>query len=75
MAAINQEGIPCTVGSCSEIYLERAFEKERRTIERLPVVRELGQTSLMLLVHPTLTDEHILATCEAVEKVMSEATA
>jgi dTDP-4-amino-4,6-dideoxygalactose transaminase len=69
------EGVPCFVGSCSEIYLERAFRKERRTQDRLPVVRELGDTSLMFLVHPTLSSESIEYTCRVVESVMKSATA
>ena len=73
MQAINAEGIPCFVGSCSEIYLEKAFVPERRKKERLPVAKELGETSLMFLVHPTLTEEHIQSTCAVVEKVMSAA--
>jgi dTDP-4-amino-4,6-dideoxygalactose transaminase len=72
--AINAEGIPCFSGSCSEIYLERAFPPEWRPQERLAVARELGETSLMFLVHPTLTEEYIHDTCVTVEKVMSAAT-
>jgi len=72
--AIKAEGIQCFSGSCSEIYLERAFPPEWRPKERLAVARELGETSLMFLVHPTLTEEHIRAACVAVEKVMSAAT-
>jgi hypothetical protein len=71
---INAEGIPCFSGSCSEIYLERAFPPEWRPQKRLAVARELGETSLMFLVHPTLTEEYILDTCATVEKVMSAAT-
>lgn len=74
MEAICAEGVSCFSGSCSEIYLEKAFPPEWRPRERLPVARELGETSLMFLVHPTLTDEHIHATCAAVKKVMSIAT-
>jgi dTDP-4-amino-4,6-dideoxygalactose transaminase len=72
--AIQTEGVPCFSGSCSEIYLEEAFPPEWRPARRLEVARELGETSLMFLVHPTLTEEHITATCAAVEKVMIEAT-
>jgi dTDP-4-amino-4,6-dideoxygalactose transaminase len=36
--------------------------------------KELGETSLMFLVHPTLTHEDMENTCKAVEKVMREAT-
>jgi hypothetical protein len=74
METINAQGIPCFSGSCSEIYLEKAFPLEWRPQERLGVARELGETSLMFLVHPTLTEGHILAICRAVEKVMDAAT-
>lgn len=68
-------GVPCFSGSCSEIYLEKAFPAEWRPKERLPVARELGETSLMFLVHPTLTPEHIATTCDVVRQVIQEATA
>ncbi|MGA2349837.1 MAG: DegT/DnrJ/EryC1/StrS aminotransferase family protein [Terracidiphilus sp.] len=71
---IRAEGVPCFSGSCSEIYLEKAFPDEWRPRCRLPVARELGETSLMFLVHPTLTVEQICLTCAAVEKVMIAAT-
>lgn len=69
MNAIAAEGVPCLSGSCSEIYLEKAFPPEWRPAERLPVARELGETSLMFLVHPTLTDADVEDVCRAVEKV------
>jgi dTDP-4-amino-4,6-dideoxygalactose transaminase len=71
--AINAEGVPCFTGSCSEIYLEQAFPTAWRPKHPLPVARELGETSLMFLVHPTLTEEAIHATCTTVEKVMRAA--
>jgi dTDP-4-amino-4,6-dideoxygalactose transaminase len=72
---LNTRGIPCFSGSCSEIYLEKAFEKEGlQPPTRLPVAKELGETSLMFLVHPTLTVEHMQQVAESVEKVMSEAS-
>jgi len=49
----NKEGFPCYQGTCSEVYLEKAFDgTEFRPKERLPVAKELGETSLMFLVHP-----------------------
>jgi dTDP-4-amino-4,6-dideoxygalactose transaminase len=72
MAAIVAEGIPCGSGSCGEIYREKAFEG-RRPAGRLPVARELGETSLMFMVHPTLSSADIQDTCLAVEKVMAKA--
>ena len=74
MNAVAAEGIPCLSGSCSEIYLEKAFTEELRPPERLPVAKELGETSLMFLVHPTLPADDMLDTCRAVEKVMEAAT-
>lgn len=71
--AIAAEGVPCFSGSCGEIYLEKAFPQEWRPSTRLPIARELAETSLMFLVHPTLKAEHIGATCSAVEKVMRAA--
>lgn len=70
--AVNAEGIPCFAGSCSEVYLERAFDEVRPT-ERFAVARALGETSLAFLVHPTLTEADIVDTCQAVEKVMAAA--
>ena len=69
------EGIPCFTGSCSEIYLEKAFTPELRPTERLTVARELGETSLMFLVHPTLAEIDMHDTCRAVGKVLDAATA
>jgi dTDP-4-amino-4,6-dideoxygalactose transaminase len=72
MQAIKAEGAPCFVGSCSEIYLEKAFIA-RRKHPRLPVAKLLGETSLMFLVHPTLSDEHIAITHQAIAKIMTKA--
>jgi len=69
--AINAEGIPCLAGSCSEIYLERAFPEEMRPPNRLAVAKELGETALMFLVHPTLSDLDMRDTADAVEKVLT----
>jgi hypothetical protein len=41
----------------------------------LPVARELGETSLMFLVHPTLNEQHIALTSQTVEQIMQLATA
>jgi dTDP-4-amino-4,6-dideoxygalactose transaminase len=74
LAAINAAGVPCYTGSCSEIYLEKAFDGTPfRPAQRLPVARELGETSLMFLVHPTLEAEHIEKTCDVLTEVMGRA--
>ena len=75
MAEINDLGVPCYSGSCSEVYLEKAFDDTGfRPRERLPVARELGETSLMFLCHPTLADEHVEKTCHVLKTVMQRAT-
>lgn len=72
---LQAEGIPCGPGSCSEIYLENAFSTPGlRPSERLPVARELGETSVMFMVHPTLTAKEIDDTIKAVKKVMGAAS-
>jgi dTDP-4-amino-4,6-dideoxygalactose transaminase len=73
--AINAQGVPCNQGSCSEVYLEKAFDNTGwRPAERLPVARELGETSMMFLVHPTLTHDEIDKTCRVLGEVMQTAT-
>jgi dTDP-4-amino-4,6-dideoxygalactose transaminase len=39
----------------------------------LPVARDLGETSLMFLVHPTLTDAEVEKTCAVAAEVFSAA--
>lgn len=74
--AIQARGVPCYQGSCSEVYLEKAFDGTGwRPAERLPVARQLGETSLMFLVHPTLTSAEIARTCAAIDQVLREAGA
>lgn len=73
--AINARGVPCYVGSCSEVYLEKAFDGTGwRPESRLPVAKELGETSLMFLVHPTLQDLEIDKACTVLKEVMQLAT-
>lgn len=74
MAEIIQKGVPCFSGSCSEIYLEKSFDKTgMRPKQRLPIAKELGETSLMFLIHPTLTINEIEKTCYAIMDVMKVA--
>jgi dTDP-4-amino-4,6-dideoxygalactose transaminase len=73
--AINAEGVPCYQGSCSEVYLEKAFDGTGwRPEVRLSVAKALGETSVMFLVHPTLTEAEIAKTCAAIKTVMTEAS-
>ncbi|MBS1158800.1 MAG: aminotransferase [Proteobacteria bacterium] len=74
MAEINAAGVPCFSGSCSEVYLEKAFDNTGwRPVSRLPVAKALGETSLMFLVHPTLSEAEIEKTSSVLEAVMAQA--
>ena len=72
--AVNAEGIPCFSGSCPEIYRERAFAAYRPP-KPLKAAQELGETSLTLLVHPTIQDSDVVDVIEVVHKVMTHAAA
>ncbi len=73
--AIWDEGIPCFSGSCSEVYNEKAFDNSGFRPEKpLSNAQELGETTLMFLIHPTLTPDEMNASCRAIEKIMALAT-
>jgi len=75
MATINEAGVPCYSGSCPEIYLEKAFvDAGLAPGSRLPTAKTLGETSLMLLVHPTLTEAQIGKTCDVISDATRQAT-
>ena len=73
---IMQRGVPCYQGSCSEVYLEKAFDNTLwRPVTPLANARQLGETSLMMLVHPTLTAEEIDKSCKVLREVALLASA
>lgn len=73
--AINQEGIPCYQGSCSEVYLEKAFDGTAwRPSSPLSNAKDLGETSLMFLVHPTLTNQEMQDSARVISEVLAEAS-
>ena len=73
MQEINSERVPCFSGSCSEVYLEHAFDNTLwRPVERLKNAQKLGESSLMFLVHPTLSSESLNKTLNAIQNVQQE---
>ena len=75
LMALLEKGIPCGTGVCPEIYLEKAFDlcewrTGREGRRRLEVARQLGETSLMFLVHPTLEDEDMHFLVEQMAGIM-----
>jgi len=72
---INAEGVPCFMGSCSEVYKEKAFiDAELSPNAELITAKELGETSIMFNVHPTLETKNIHNMCIAVQKVLLHAS-
>ena len=75
MSEIVALGYPALSGSCSEIYLEKCFQDAGfAPAERLPVARKLGETSLMFLVHPTITSSQMVGYAQAVRSVVQKPT-
>ena len=70
---IVSRNVPCYHGTCSEMYLEKAFEGNRPS-DPLPVAHELGETSLAFLVHPTLSETQLTQACMVLDAVLSLAT-
>jgi dTDP-4-amino-4,6-dideoxygalactose transaminase len=74
LSEINAAGVPCFVGSASELYLERAFKDAGfGPLSSFPVAKELGATSLAFLCHPTLSEEAVAYTETVVTDVVSAA--
>lgn len=75
VSKINEFGVPCYQGTCSEVYLEKAFDDTGfRPDMPLRNAELLGNTSIMFLVHPTLTEVEMDKTCEVVRSVLNKAT-
>jgi dTDP-4-amino-4,6-dideoxygalactose transaminase len=78
LQALSVAGVPCGSGACPEIYREKAFKDQRKQLrlpaqKRLPVSRKLGETSIMLQVHPTLTEESIEYVIQSMNSVLKKA--
>jgi dTDP-4-amino-4,6-dideoxygalactose transaminase len=72
---INSKGVLCFQGGCSEVYLEKAFDNTGwRPAARLPVAKELGETSLMFLVHPTLAEQEMQRVGHIIGDVLKRAS-
>ena len=75
MKKITQNGMPCSTGSCSEVYLEKAFVNQNLSQpRRLTVAKRLGETSLMFLCHPTLSQDEMASICEVARDAVTHST-
>ncbi len=74
VAEVVARGVPLFQGSCSEVYREKAFDNTPwRPAQRLPTAALLGDTSLMFLTHPTLSDDDVERIATTVATVLQEA--
>ena len=82
LEALNKNGISCNTGICPEIYMEKVFEncthrlhgsRSDLKIPYLPVAKQLGETSMMFMVHPTLKLESINYLIEQMKVIMEKA--
>ncbi len=72
MVALEAEGLPCRVGSCTEVHREKVFDALKRP--QTPTARRLSKTALAFTTHPTLTADALDDAERAIDKVMAEAT-
>ena len=73
MAEMSSQAVPCFSGSCSEVYLEKAFDGSAwRPKQSLPNAKQLGESSLMFLVHPTLSDASMQKTVDVITQVIAK---
>ena len=74
VSEINQAGFPAFTGSCSEIYLEKCFKKyDLNPSKRLPIAKELGETSLMFLVDHTIDIVSLERYAEVIKRILLKA--
>jgi dTDP-4-amino-4,6-dideoxygalactose transaminase len=65
-----EAGLRIFSGSCSEVYLEQAFSD--MNAPDLPIARELGATSLMMEVHPTLRPDLVARRAAELARIAAE---
>jgi dTDP-4-amino-4,6-dideoxygalactose transaminase len=65
-----EAGLRVFSGSCSEIYREAAFSSMEHS--RLTTARELGETSLMFEVHPTLDSDSLVRRAELFASIAAD---
>lgn len=73
VAEIHAGGAPCFTGTCPEIYREEGFSNLYGHQTPLPVAKELGETSVMMNVHPGITPALVSDCAEVVRGVMKQA--
>jgi len=74
VSTLKGRGIPCSQGSCCEIYREHAFlQAGFSPVEPLPVAHLMDKTSMCFPAHPGLTVRHMRKMAAAAENVLADA--
>lgn len=73
IAEINACDVPCFSGTCPEIYREQAFVDLLGPIDPHPVAQTLGETSVMLNIHPGVREEHLAGAAEIIKQKIAKA--
>lgn len=71
---ISSRGVPCFSGSCSEIYLEKAFPHDMKPQKPLPQARQLGETSIMFQVDPTISADQMHKAASIAMEILGQAS-
>ena len=72
---INKKGYQALTGSCSEIYLEKCFKDEPfLPLKRLPIAKELGETSIMFQIHPSINSNEMEDYCNTIDSIFKKAS-
>jgi dTDP-4-amino-4,6-dideoxygalactose transaminase len=71
---INKAGIPCNSGSCSEVYLEKAFESSKlKPTLRLSNAQSIGESAIMFYVHPTISEKEMHLAGSIIRQILTRA--
>jgi dTDP-4-amino-4,6-dideoxygalactose transaminase len=66
---INKNGVFCQIGSCGEIYKEKALEKYKPDID-LPNAKQLFETAMLLKCDPLITVEEANSNINIVKQIL-----
>jgi dTDP-4-amino-4,6-dideoxygalactose transaminase len=73
LTALHEADVPAFHGICAEIYRERAFEESGfAPDERHPFASELGETAIMIPIHPNLSDQLVTQAAQAISKAVEQ---
>lgn len=71
ITSLVKNDVPCFSGSCSEVYLEKAFE-HLGTIQRRPNAKIYAENALCFLTHHTITDNELEKVLRIIKETLSQ---